>query len=135
MRMFAILDDTISHYTSENRGYTEDDGCVYENDQGFKCAVGRLLNQRDLNKVRELNLMYNVSVTKLYKVFKSHSAEFTSPKIIGLPVAFLADLQILHDHCSNWDTNGLIGGRSAAVWIENKIFDQNSIYYKGSSVI
>ncbi len=93
-KQLSILNDTISHYNSNNRSYING-SCVYyptENSEG--CAVGRLVKDKELCKA--------LGTSSVNNIFSSLPDD-----IKELGHDFLNDLQQLHDNKDNWDGHGL----------------------------
>jgi len=104
-----IILETSKKYTSKNRStvksplYFGGEGCVYKNDQGNKCAVGRCLksNSSIFYTMNEGFGASNIGGVKLNKELK--------PSYRGHSVKFWEDLQKFHDEKHNWDNKGLTG--------------------------
>ena len=97
--MLKVLDETVAFYSvnpSERRAMAGMD-CTYMDDEtGNKCAIGRLLNQDDLEMLRSNNWLKNVS-------FLSIRDDLTTKKVLDLPTKFLCNLQDLHDDNDYWE--------------------------------
>jgi hypothetical protein len=96
-KMIETLNETISFYKEDpTRRSTNGLGyCVYKNQDGNCCAVGR--------KMTEADHKANFGSLDLSKIW----GNIESPIIRELPFLFWSDLQILHDRSIHWDMDGL----------------------------
>lgn len=111
-RMQSTLAETVAAYTSTNRAVSsyegEDNICMYQTNDGRRCAVGRMLTPAGLAcvvpggvneaAVRDSLLLEDPLFVK-GPMFKEEYQ--------GLPLDFVNDLQELHDTDANWDETGL----------------------------
>jgi len=100
-----IILETSKKYTSKNRSTVENslyfggEGCLYKDDEGYKCAVGRCLRD-DSRLFHEGN---NLPVTRFKEELESElKAEYR-----GHCNEFWAELQTLHDQGTHWDYKGI----------------------------
>lgn len=94
-----IINETVAHYNSENRGTDQYGYCEYFSEEtGNACAVGRCMKNPKKTEY-EGNFDYLVEggfkQTGLKPEYRGHCAEFWG------------DLQSLHDDESNWTQKGL----------------------------
>jgi hypothetical protein len=104
-----VLLETIHTYTSNNRGYDEDKQmCVYETEDGKRCAVGRCMTPNGLAFGKHLVDSGKPSaVASVHE--RSHSGidYYLKPEYQGLRIEFWDALQNLHDSICYWDEKGL----------------------------
>lgn len=123
-RMLSMLKDTVKFYSADpsRRGVViceERTLCKYETQDGRRCAIGRYLSDKDIGKLKSLNMLMSSPGN-----IKEH---ITTKKILQLPLQFLYDLQELHDWNEHWDEHGITDeGEVYAKQIEDKIL---SDYY------
>lgn len=98
----TIINETATFYNLNNRAITPYHSCVYLNDDGKKCAVGRCLLSNCAKKIKGLVVgIYSLAQTSfnleksLKKAYRGHS------------IKFWEDLQFFHDNEMYWDEDGL----------------------------
>lgn len=103
-----IIKETARFYNSTNRGYDYSEGsCAYLAPNGSKCAVGRCILSKHINKVKNcdggiLDLRWHLR--------NKHNIQFEDvliKKYRGHSPGFWTDLQNFHDEDYNFDYNGL----------------------------
>ena len=99
--MLKVLDDTKEFYDKNpsKRG-REPNGCVFETEDGRRCAIGRYLTKKDLKNIHKEDLNGGVGPAEIRHLV-------TSAVFKRLPVRFWDDLQAFHDDSSHWDSNGI----------------------------
>jgi hypothetical protein len=115
--MFALLEETVEHYNSENRSVVNINReiaevgigtClyVYDGKRSEGCAVGRKLTkvQRDFIS-KEGTRCNSLNVDELRSMFVRENIELGI--LDEYSISFLAALQKLHDFSSHWDKDGL----------------------------
>jgi hypothetical protein len=99
-KMLAVLKDTVEFYSDDvnRRAVTRSGDCLYyDNKCDTKCAIGRLLNKRDIQYLIDQNQLEGYGIHEVFGCL-------TSKKIKELPLSFLRDLQNLHDEEEYWDS-------------------------------
>lgn len=111
----GIINQTVKFYSEDpsRRALNENGGCVYRNDEGNKCAVGRCFNEKKANFLSDLDAKsYDKEYcldNHLKKKYKGHSIEFWD------------DLQGLHDSSYCWNSQGLTEqGKAEVKRLKNK---------------
>jgi hypothetical protein len=107
-----IVVETLLHYNLKNRGYNHAEGqCTYlDKDSGNKCAVGRCIQDSEIEKVFEREQGYikatesSPTVSKLAEFFDFDS--LLIPEYRGHSLHFWSDLQYLHDSSKMWTEDG-----------------------------
>ena len=101
--MLRILDETVAYYgkNPDKRRAATETGCQYRTDDGRRCAVGRLLTDKELDLLVEKRFNEN---TGAYYICENMKEEF--PSIVHAS-GFYVKLQHLHDESDNWKTRGL----------------------------
>lgn len=95
-KQLAFLNETISHFNSNNRGYNHERGqCSYV----AGCAIGRKLTPELCEKLDNDPGDKAVSNTPIFNQLPDELKE--------LGRDFLSDIQELHDLGSNWNETGL----------------------------
>ena len=107
-----IIDETVE-YIKENGRALQPNGvtCMYQNENGIGCAVGRCLDKKKYFSGMEENNVINLTECVLEKSldhylkkdYKGHSLEFWS------------DLQKLHDESCYWINNKELSSSGKAV--------------------
>ena len=92
-----VLNETIAIYNIKNRS-VENSGCKYYLNSNTGCAIGRLIEDKELCKKLD-GLDDDSSVRTVFNFFPK--------KIRELNINFLEQLQNLHDNTNNWDDNGI----------------------------
>lgn len=91
-KRLEILTWERDHRNINNRGTDRYGNCVYSHKCNGGCAVGRLISGELAEKLRgQIEIVFN----------------WLPPEIRELEMAFLEELQLLHDEISNWNDNGL----------------------------
>lgn len=104
-----LLKETVSHYRLGNRGVSDPGGtfggaCIYENADGCRCAIGRLMTNKGIALLRELSLIRSPLHGVLrHDVFRAK----WKPLIKDEHHMFLLDIQGLHDGDVNWTRKGI----------------------------
>jgi hypothetical protein len=103
-KMLEILDDTVKYYSedTDRRAVLYSGTCAYQDADGNKCAIGRYLSQKDMERIR---LDYDLS-TPLDGPCGIWD-KITTAKIKSLSFAFWIALQSFHDANRNWTKNGI----------------------------
>ena len=97
-RRKAVLEDTISFYNSSNRAYDlSNNKCMYCTPGKRRCAIGRLLSEKEAIKLQ--GHYGNLVVRELF--------DYLPKSIQELGVCFLIELQDLHDTAACWDEIGI----------------------------
>jgi hypothetical protein len=96
-----IIDETVEYYKTHNRGIQKNsdclDSCVYINEDGDKCAVGRCLVSPTADWIGDVFDVFSDSETLNKRLL---------PEYQGHDIHFWKDIQCLHDVHSNWE-NGI----------------------------
>lgn len=103
-----IIKETARFYNRENRGYDHSsESCAYLASNGNKCAVGRCILSKHINKVKkfdggvnELEWYLNAEHTMLFE-------DALKEKYRGHDKDFWIDLQEFHDYYGFFDYDGL----------------------------
>jgi hypothetical protein len=92
-KMIEIMKETILFYGEDtSRRATNGLGyCVYKNEAGNCCAVGRKMTEKDHSNINGSTILSSVW------------ERIESPVIKELPYKFWSDLQLLHDKAAHWD--------------------------------
>lgn len=95
------------------RALLSNGSCAYQNDEGNKCAIGRRLNKRDMEYLKEKDMIEGCGITEIYE-------DLTSKRIKALPEMFWEYLQSLHDESQNWGDHGIspIGERNYKILVQ-----------------
>ncbi len=112
-KQLKVLNDTIKAFNSTNRCTDEKGSCKYYvvNKQG--CAIGRLIEDKELCK--ELDVRPNCGVSD------DNTFHKLPLQLQDLTQDFLVELQNIHDCASCWDENGLTDiGYSRVKYIKTK---------------
>lgn len=100
-KKLAFLQETVKHYTRDNRS-SDDTGCYYSaQDNSMGCAIGRHLSPSLSIKLDGKEFLNNngVSNAGVYNLLPEELKE--------LGQEFLKSVQILHDRTLFWDAKGL----------------------------
>lgn len=111
MTRLEIINETVEYYMNHPRSIGIHSYCLYKNEEGNKCAVGRCLTDQAL----EIAVKYNgVSVTTLLDYLHSHGlvtyTDVFKPEYIPddvndeeiTHISFWESLQCIHDFRLNW---------------------------------
>ena len=109
----ALLKESVEHLKTNSRGvFNKSDNCVYINDDGDRCLIGRLLPKdvcEDLEKKypREINVftMQNANFKTVHSRLNKSTLDRLDKLLTDYKSSFLIDLQDLHDQERNWKTN------------------------------
>lgn len=107
MTRSQIIEETAAFYNTSNRGMISS-VCVYNNNLGDKCAVGRCMNEFGLLKFGDFR--GNVSAVKAECMEKRYGDGLDcilKEDYQNHPVEFWSSLQSFHDYNRNWDEYGL----------------------------
>lgn len=104
-----IIEETVSYYSQNTARIARNSNeyCVYRNEQGFKCAVGRCMIAPSIDMkggVRHGITKYN---HRKKRNIHLELEKLLRPSYRGNELDFWADLQNLHDRKIYWDHNGL----------------------------
>jgi hypothetical protein len=108
-----IIDDTAQYFNVNNRA-TNGGGCEYFDCEGYKCAIGRYLND-ELNQYGYFVDAIHNSLTDWNQPMISVKGKTNSMPLdnvikleyVGHEYKFWSDLQGFHDNNSYWDDTGL----------------------------
>lgn len=98
--MANVVKDMCDYYSADpekRRGLNTDGGCVYDNEQGGKCAVGRLLSDQEIEAIKKAGQI-DSDVAALAENMQTD--EIIS--IAQFPIVFLELLQDIHDAGNLW---------------------------------
>ncbi len=95
-----VLKETVEFYNLGNRAI-QGDNCYYITNCGNKCAVGRLLTDKECHRIE------NFSITGIGDFYASEFEEYLPEKVAELGQEFLGKLQELHDWANNWTETGI----------------------------
>lgn len=103
-----IIKETARFYNQANRGYDHSDGmCTYLAPNGNKCAVGRCILSKHMNKVKK----FDGGIKELeWHLNTEHNMPFENvlkEKYRGHSRGFWIDLQDFHDMDEYFDYDGL----------------------------
>jgi len=109
MTKLEIINETADFYNLTNRGVKEGtrSACSYLTPEGLKCAFGRCMTEKALNKYGTfhrwvVDLQYHISGDGIESL-----DGILEPQYHGHEVEFWKDLQSLHDDPSHWIDKGL----------------------------
>lgn len=99
--MLKVLDDTKEFYhKNPSKRAIEPNGCVFETEDGRRCAVGRYLTKKDLKNIHGKDMNGGFGPELIRPIVSS--AVFKR-----LPTYFWNDLQTFHDAPVIWDNDGI----------------------------
>lgn len=111
-KQLEFLNDTTSHFNSDNRAVGAYNFCIYGHSANGGCAIGRHCSAELANRFDLIGLNHPMGVRSLFDKLPEHLQE--------LEVDFLEDVQTLHDFAENWESDGLSEiGKHAAEQIKN----------------
>lgn len=121
--MVEILDDTVAFYSEDvsRRAVNSSGQCEYISFNGNCCAIGRKMNDADLNFI--------VKNHHECKRFGAVIPNLQTPAIRELPFTFWCDIQGLHDTRENWgerkglSTKGKIEALRIRTNIEHNLYN------------
>ena len=102
-----IIDDTVQFFGADpesNRCLDDGGLCMYTNDQGKHCAIGRFLLPEH-QTLEFANVHINENVENIEGVINLD--DVLIPEARGFSVPFWNDLQVLHDGQYYWSETGL----------------------------
>jgi len=105
MTMTELLDDTIEYYSKDPAVYRSvveygnNSDCVYTNDEGQHCAVGRWLREEYQNNEWDYNGDNGVDA------IQDMMDTLMVDEVRDIPTWLWSRLQSLHDMRENWDYN------------------------------
>jgi len=139
--MTKVLDETVEFYSKNfnKRGLDPEGICVYR-DGEKRCAIGRLLSEKDLDII-EVCRHIGMGVPAL---LCGHLVEQLTSPILKMPEHFLTALQRLHDGNEFWSEEGItetgqnmvkgikqaIDDNSYKVWDHVKTLAKDCLIYK-----
>ena|SRR5437899_12894836 len=101
-KQLAFLEDTVKYYSEDtSRRATVRQRCRYITDDGRKCAIGRHLPDNLCKDLQE------IADTESGSVSNRNIFEKLPEDLKYLGVAFLEEMQGLHDRESEWGSQGL----------------------------
>ncbi len=101
-----IIKETAEFYNSENRGYDYiKDNCMYITNDGKKCAIGRCLNTKGIQAIKNIQTKSFIILFPTNEILDS----YLKPKYRGHIKDFWLTLQSFHDTDEFWDKEGLSG--------------------------
>lgn len=104
-KRLELLNDTISHYNSENRSTVLNENgrttCLYFHEKNDGCAIGRQIKDKELCKRLDKGFEYMTGVSES-NVFNQLPENLTE-----LGQSFLMCIQKLHDADRFWNETGL----------------------------
>lgn len=101
MNKLEIINETVEYYGKDPlqlRATTPDD-CVYMDDQGNRCAIGRCIAEEYIYMAREVE----GPVSDLLRTLRLPLDTILQEKYRGHDLFFWEDVQSLHDHEPYWD--------------------------------
>jgi hypothetical protein len=122
--MIAVLDNTAEFFNSDNRSFYHGTGdCAFFDDNGNRCALGRLTTIEKAKELEYSNLLEDSKPITLECLLKKHLV----PPFDILPFEFLDTLRDLHDDSNNWNSEGLseagkLAYKSILLAIENNAY-------------
>jgi hypothetical protein len=99
IKQLALLEETAKTYNSDNRCINDEGICKYFVEGKIGCAIGRLIEDKELCKRLDDSKGKVVKNIKIFNQLPEKLKEYTQE--------FLSDLQILHDNSDNWNEEGL----------------------------
>lgn len=110
-----LIAETISYFNSNNRSVSDSTACMYLNDNGHKCAIGRYL-------IKYSEVIENTSVGSAIRQYPKMFPKW----MLQMNPKFLIKIQVLHDDWNNWYEDGL----SDKGWIKVKdLFNDNELIF------
>ncbi len=108
MTKAEILEETTNFYNSTNRAM-KDGACVYLDDEGNKCAVGRCILPEKLSWAMSLEETTDVESLELSIIEDGGKSldDILKPEYCGHEFDFWDNLQQFHDTNEFWNENGL----------------------------
>lgn len=106
-----LIDETVNYYSEDPSRRSQDPitwRCFYLSENGNKCAVGRCIDPKKYDP--KWDRLDSISVSELECQIESSGEVFEDiflDKYKGFFIKFWADLQMLHDEISFWDSKGL----------------------------
>lgn len=127
--MQELLIETIGFYDLDKRSLVvsryDTLTCAYEDDNGKRCAVGRIMTDEAIRKLKENGHNVTFGVRELIQLYEPGILlEKWHPLLDdehGL--SFLVNIQCLHDYSCNWTKKGLSDYGENAVRNITKNFD------------
>lgn len=98
-KQLKVLNDTINAFNSTNRCTNEKGDCQYYMEGKQGCAVGRLIEDKELCKQLDLGINCGISSHEVFKQLPIELKDLTQD--------FLYKLQDLHDNFHYWNEKGL----------------------------
>lgn len=96
-KRLRIIDETATAYTLLSRSTNEHGNCMYFTETSIGCAIGRLIEDKELCKT--LDKQKDTSCSGIFHLLPK--------EIQTLGEKFLDDIQSLHDTKQCWNVNGL----------------------------
>jgi hypothetical protein len=109
--MLKEIDDMVAYYEVNpyaRRAFSDGECAYLIEETGSKCAIGRMLNNTDMEMLKEEQMLFDTTIFDIYGIL-------TSERIKALPLSFLAQLQELHDNDAYWNEKGMTNFGRAAV--------------------
>lgn len=104
-RKIELVKNTVNFYKDNPRGTDEETGkCVYINEEGDKCAAGRLFSDKALDWIKE-NDLQTQRLGAIIRMAQMEGIPLYKPEyrwLIG-EKNFLFQLQAIHDDFASWD--------------------------------
>lgn len=102
MTKLEIIEETKNFYNLNNRALSPNGGCAYRNEYGKKCALGRCINQANIDAYATYGGFANALNTKVGGL-----DNILKPEYHGHEASFWSDLQSLHDYEGYWTETGI----------------------------
>jgi hypothetical protein len=108
----ALLNETVKYYAEdpqkrrsviEMKGANNNSACAYYGSETKQCAVGRCLDPRFLNRIKDSEDNTS-SVGVLFQDYEEE--EMFKPEYYGYSKSFWKRLQDIHDGNNNWNADG-----------------------------
>jgi len=74
--------------------------CSYQTPHGNKCAVGRILNKKDMEYLDREGMIDGTSIHDVFEYL-------TTKRVTDLPVTFWEKVQSFHDDDEHWNNEGI----------------------------
>jgi len=118
-----LLKETVAAYTVDTRSIIPDMGCVYEDERGHNCAIGRIMTPEAISCLKKNDMNSGTTFVRALDILRLKGILPLKEKWMPLvgELKFLDDIQSLHDRNSLWDESGLndVGKRTVEAMTQN----------------
>lgn len=123
-----LLKETMEAYTVNTRSTVPDLGCVYESDDGRRCAMGRIMTPEAIALLKASDMNSSASIGRVLNLFRGKDIRPLQEKWMPLVEHhdFLDAMQSLHDRVECWNKDGLSSiGMARAERIRHMILSED----------